>query len=102
MSPSRPLRILRVLCVEAFSFSSRRRAGGLSDVQDRLAGEVAVDQAAGESADLVPFRLDRDLRLQLAGGDQFGEQRQADAAALDAHQLVEQGEAVKAGAAGAE
>ena len=45
------------------------------DVQDRLAGEFAVDQAAGDRADLAPWRLDRDLRPQLLGRDQLGEQR---------------------------
>src|SRR6266516_3306646 len=72
------------------------------DVQHRLAGELAVDQAAGDRADLAPLRLDRDLRPQFPGGDQLGQKAEADAGALDAHQLVEQGEPVKPRPAGAE
>src|SRR5437870_12623492 len=72
------------------------------DVQYRLAGEVAVDQAVRDRADLAPRRLDRDLRPQFPGRDQLGQQRESDARALDAHQLVKQCEAVKPRAAGTE
>src|SRR5437773_678254 len=72
------------------------------DVQHRLAGEFAVDQAAGDCADLVPGCLDRDLRRYFPGRDQLREEAQPDAGALDAHQLVEEGEAVEPSAAGAE
>src|SRR5437762_11502671 len=73
-----------------------------ADVQDGLAGEFAVDEAPGDRADLVPRRLDRDLRSQFLRLDQLGEEPQADAGALDAHQLVEQREAIKLHTAGAE
>jgi hypothetical protein len=61
-----------------------------NDVQDRLAGELAIDKPAGDSADLAPWGFDRDLRLQLFGCDQIGEQREANSGPLDAHQFVEQ------------
>ena len=60
-------------------------------VQDRLAGKFAIDKSAGDCADLAPWGFDRDLRPQPFCGDQIGEQREADAGALDAHQFVEQG-----------
>src|SRR5689334_7821196 len=76
----------------------RRDGGGmipprstLGDVQDRLAGEFPIDEPAGDRADLAPWGFDRDLRPQLFCRDQIGEQREADAGALDTHQLVEQG-----------
>jgi hypothetical protein len=36
-----------------------------TDVQDRLAGELAIDESAGDGADLAPWGFDRDLRPQL-------------------------------------
>ena len=66
-----------------------------TDVQDRLAGELAIDKPAGDCADLAPWRLDRDLRPQLLCGDQIGEQSEADTGPLDAHQFVEQGKPVE-------
>jgi hypothetical protein len=65
-----------------------------TDVQDRLAGELPIDKPAGDRADLAPWGLDRNLRSQLFCGDQIGEQREADAGTLDAHQFVEQGKPV--------
>src|SRR5580698_7284197 len=75
---------------------------GLIYMQNRLAGKISVDEPAGDPADLAPYGLDRDLRLETPGLDLGGEQGEADAAALDAHQLVEQSEAVKPRAAGGE
>src|SRR5438045_3279778 len=73
-----------------------------ANVKDGLAGEFAVDEAPADRADLVPGRLDGDLRSQFLRLDQLGEEPQADAGALDAHQLVEQREAIKLHTAGAE
>jgi hypothetical protein len=53
-------------------------------VQDRLAGEFAIDKPAGDRADVAPWGFDRDLQPQLFGCDQIGEQREADAGPLDA------------------
>src|SRR5271165_6471131 len=71
-------------------------------MQDRLAGKFAVDKPAGYCADLAPWRLDGKLRPQLLCGDQIGEQCQADAGALDAHQFVKQGEPVEPRSPGCE
>src|SRR5579872_1195378 len=79
---------------------AQRPGGPLAYVQNRLAGEVAVDKPLSDGADLVPAGLDRDLRLQPTVRDFGREEREADAGALDAHQLVEQRQAVKPRAAG--
>ena len=64
--------VLRALCASFAPFAVKRFFSLLTaslphcelpDVQHRLAGEVAVYEAAGDRADFAPRRLDRDLRL---------------------------------------
>ncbi len=52
-------------------------------MQHRLAGEVAVDQAFGDGANLVPASLDGDFRLWAAGGDLAGEEGETDTGPLE-------------------
>ena len=56
-----------------------------NDMQDRLAGELAVDKPMGDGGDLAPRGFDRDPRPQLTCYDQISEQREADAGPLDTH-----------------
>src|SRR5258708_4362564 len=101
----RPTAPRRATCwPTARSTSSRppRRIRLSPDVQHGFAGEFAIDQAAGDRADFAPRRLDRDLRPQFLRLDHLGQQSWSDAGALDANQLVEQGEPVELHPAGAE
>src|SRR5215469_8523251 len=77
-----------------------RRCVTSNDVENRLTGELAIDEPASDRADLIPWLFDRDLRSQLFRGDEIGEQREADAGPLDAHQFVKQGEPIEPHTAG--
>jgi len=52
-------------------------------MQHRFAGEGAVEQLAGDRADLGPWRLDRDVRAEQPPGDEPGQQRQPVGGGLD-------------------
>ena len=69
-------------------------------MQDRLAGELTIDQPAGDRTDLAPWGFYCDLRPQAFCCNQFGEQREANAGPLYAHQFVEQGKPVDPHSAG--
>src|SRR5690348_17251907 len=71
-------------------------------MQYRLADELALDQPSSDRADLAPRRLDRDLRVQFLGRNQLGQQTEANARPLNAHQLVKQGQATQSRSAGRE
>src|SRR3984893_682080 len=71
-----------------------------SNVQNCLAGEVAIDQATGDGADLVPLCFDCNPGPHFPGPDQSRQQTQPNSRALDAHQLVEQCQAIESCSAG--
>src|SRR5680860_1525568 len=69
-----------------------------SHVEHGLARHLAVQQRLEGRARLAPVGLERDLRIELAGGHEVGERAQVAGARLVARQLAEDHEAVHTGA----
>src|SRR5262245_56557134 len=72
------------------------------DVEDRLAGDAALDERADRVGRLAPADLEIDVRVQAAGGDEGAQAPQQRAGAVVVVELVEDVEAVEPRAGGAD